>query len=110
VIAALSARVGSIGDNRKGGWYGYRASKAALNQLLRTAAIEIARSRPEAIVLGLHPGTVATDLSRPYTAGYTANAVFSADESARHLLAVVDGASVAASGSVVAWDGESIPP
>ena len=68
VFATLSARVGSIGDNRLGGWYAYRASKAALNQMLRTAAIEIARKRPEALLLALHPGTVRTGLSAPFTA------------------------------------------
>ncbi len=66
VLATLSARVGSIGDNRLGGWYGYRASKAALNQLWKTAAIEVARKRPDALLLCLHPGTVATPLSRPF--------------------------------------------
>jgi NAD(P)-dependent dehydrogenase (short-subunit alcohol dehydrogenase family) len=66
VFATLSARVGSIGDNRLGGWYGYRASKAALNQLWKSAAIEVARKRPEALLLCLHPGTVATALSRPF--------------------------------------------
>ena len=69
VFATLSARVGSIGDNGLGGWYGYRASKAALNQLVRTAAIEIARTRPQALVLSLHPGTVKTRLSAPITGG-----------------------------------------
>jgi NAD(P)-dependent dehydrogenase (short-subunit alcohol dehydrogenase family) len=67
VMATLSARVGSIGDNGLGGWYGYRASKAALNQFVRTAAIEIARTRPQALVLCLHPGTVKTNLSTPIT-------------------------------------------
>lgn len=66
VFAVLSARVGSIGDNRLGGWYSYRASKAALNQIIRTAAIELARSRPHAICVALHPGTVATPLSAPF--------------------------------------------
>lgn len=69
VIAMLSARVGSIGDNHLGGWYGYRASKAALNQILRTAAIEIVRTRPQALVLAVHPGTVKTRLSAPVTGG-----------------------------------------
>lgn len=67
VFATLSAREGSIGDNLLGGWYSYRASKAALNQLVRTAAIELARSRPQAICVALHPGTVATPLSAPFT-------------------------------------------
>lgn len=67
VFATLSARVGSIGDNHLGGWYSYRASKAALNQLVRTAAIELRRTRPQAICVAVHPGTVATRLSERYT-------------------------------------------
>ena len=68
VFATLSARVGSIGDNRLGGWYSYRASKAALNQLVRTAAVELARRSPDALCIALHPGTVATALSAPFAA------------------------------------------
>ncbi len=71
VLAVLSARVGSIGDNHLGGWYGYRASKAALNQFLHTAAIEIGRKRPGAVLLALHPGTVETRLSEKFTEGGT---------------------------------------
>ena len=108
VFAALSARVGSISDNRLGGWYGYRASKAALNQILRTLAIEVGRSRREAIVLGLHPGTVATELSSPFRRA-DAEGVFSPDVAAGHLLAVVDGATVEQSGRVLAWDGTTVP-
>lgn len=66
VFAAISAKVGSIGDNHLGGWYGYRAAKAALNQLIRTASIELYRTHPDAICVTLHPGTVATDLSAPF--------------------------------------------
>jgi NAD(P)-dependent dehydrogenase (short-subunit alcohol dehydrogenase family) len=73
VFATLSARVGSIGDNRLGGWYSYRASKAALNQLVRTSAIEVARQSPEALCVALHPGTVATSLSAPCPRGATAS-------------------------------------
>ncbi len=67
VFACLSARVGSIADNGLGGWYGYRASKAALNQFVKTASIELSRTRPEAICMAIHPGTVATRLSDPFT-------------------------------------------
>ena len=109
VFAALSARVGSIGDNRLGGWYGYRASKAALNQILRTLAIEVARSRREAIVLGLHPGTVATDLSSPFRRPDDAGVV-APEVAAKHLLDVIDGASSEHSGSVLAWDGSVVLP
>jgi NAD(P)-dependent dehydrogenase (short-subunit alcohol dehydrogenase family) len=109
VFAALSARVGSIGDNRLGGWYAYRASKSALNQILRTLAIEVARSRPEAIVVGLHPGTVASGLSRPFRPDSTADGVFSPEESAAHLLRVLDGLKADDTGGVFAWDGSLIP-
>ena len=104
VMAALSARVGSIGDNRLGGWTSYRASKAALNQIVRCAAIEAARTRPDAVVVALHPGTVETDLSRGEARGrYTAGAA----EAARRMLDVLAGLS--ASGSFRAWDGGEIP-
>ncbi len=89
MFAALSARVGSIEDNRLGGWYAYRASKAALNQILRTLSIEVARSRPDAIVVGLHPGTVASNLSRPIRPDPSAEGVFQPDESAAHPLRVL---------------------
>lgn len=86
-LGVLSARVGSIGDNRLGGWHSYRASKAALNQIVRGAAIELARTHPEAVVAALHPGTVAT----PFTRGYDpAHGKIAADEAARRLLAVLD--------------------
>ena len=110
VFAALSARVGSIGDNRLGGWYGYRASKAALNQILRTLAIEVARTRPEAIVLGLHPGTVRTALSHPFRPEADSPGTVTPDEAAAHLLSVLDAASPAESGGVLAWDGRPVPP
>lgn len=109
VFAALSARVGSIDDNRLGGWYTYRASKSALNQILRTLAIEVARSRPEAIVLGLHPGTVASGLSRLFRPDPTADGVFSPEESAKHLLRVLNGLGADDTGGVFAWDGSPDP-
>ena len=110
VIAALSARVGSISDNRAGGWYGYRASKAALNMIIRCAAIEIARSRPEALCVGLHPGTVDSALSRPFQANVPADRLFTAAHAAERLLAVIDGLGPAASGRCFAWDGTEVPP
>lgn len=109
VFAALSARVGSIEDNRLGGWYGYRASKAALNQLIRTLAVELARIRPDAIALALHPGTVTTGLSQPFRNDDTKPGVFSPTDSATRLLAVIDGASREQSGQLLAWDGSRIP-
>lgn len=109
VFAALSARVGSIGDNRLGGWYGYRASKAALNMLIRTLAIEHARTRPLGICVALHPGTVATPLSAPFRAAVPARQVQSAEASAAALVKVMDGLTPADTGGVFAWDGEPIP-
>jgi NAD(P)-dependent dehydrogenase (short-subunit alcohol dehydrogenase family) len=88
VFATLSARVGSIGDNELGGWYSYRASKAALNQLTRTAAIELRRTRPNAICCALHPGTVATDLSVPFSK--QGLSIQQPDEAAEKLLMVID--------------------
>ena len=106
VIATLSARVGSIGDNGLGGWISYRASKAALNQIVRTAAIEISRKRPEAIVVALHPGTVATGLSAKFAGN---RETFTPDEAAAKLLAVLDILSPADTGGFFAYDGLRIP-
>eukprot|EP00439_Symbiodinium_sp_Y106_P089096 s1_g1632.t1 len=107
VFATLSAKVGSIGDNQLGGWHGYRASKAALNQFVRTAAIELKRRKPEAICVALHPGTVATKLSDPFT-NKRAN-VQTPEESASNLLTVVDGLSPEQSGGFFAYDGMALP-
>ena len=109
VFAAMSARVGSIGDNRLGGWHSYRASKAALNMIVRNLAIEMARSHPHAIVAGLHPGTVSTGLSEPFQKGVSPEALFTPAVSAGYLLAVLDGLTPADSGGVFAWDGARIP-
>lgn len=107
VFATLSARVGSIGDNRLGGWYGYRASKAALNQLVRTAAIELARRAPDAVCLALHPGTVATGLSAPFVqAGPN---VHTAQAAAAHLLEVLNRVGPEQTGSFLDWRGDPIP-
>lgn len=108
VFAALSARVGSIGDNRLGGWASYRASKAALNMLLRTLAIEQSRRFPESIVVGLHPGTVDTALSGPFTGRVPAERLFSTQQSAGYLLKVIDGLKPDDTGGVFAWDGSRI--
>lgn len=110
VLALLSARVGSISDNRLGGWYAYRASKAALNQLVRTAAIEVARRWQEAVIVGLHPGTVATGLSAPFRGNVAPGKLFTGAESAGHLLTVIGSLSAADSGKCLAWDGSEIPP
>ncbi len=110
MVAALSARVGSIGDNRLGGWYAYRASKAALNMIIRNLAIEVARRRKEALCVGLHPGTVATDLSAPFQGNVASEKLFTPETSASHLLGVIDGLTAADSGGVFAWDGQRITP
>ncbi len=107
VFATLSAKVGSIGDNQLGGWHGYRASKAALNQFVRTAAIELKRRKPEAVCVALHPGTVATTLSAPYAkSGLN---VLTLQESAAKLLTVIDGLSPEQSGGFFAYDGTALP-
>jgi NAD(P)-dependent dehydrogenase (short-subunit alcohol dehydrogenase family) len=109
VFATLSARVGSIGDNRLGGWYAYRASKAAQNQFSRTLAVEWARSRRNVIVASLHPGTTDTDLSRPFQANVPPEKLFSVERTVRQLLGVIDRLGPEDSGQFFGWDGERIP-
>ncbi len=107
VFAVLSAKVGSIGDNRLGGWHSYRTSKAALNQIVRTASIELQRRSPDAICVALHPGTVATPLSAPF--GKAGLAVQTPAECASRLLAVVDGLGAEASGGFFDQHGGALP-
>ncbi len=107
VFATLSARVGSIGDNRLGGWYSYRASKAALNQVVRTAAVELARRAPDALCIALHPGTVATALSAPFA--LTGLEVHSPAAAAQHLLTVVDQLTADSNGGFFDWRGQPVP-
>ena len=109
VIATLSARVGSIADNALGGWYSYRAAKAAQNQLMRTLAVELKRSHPRACVLQLHPGTVETPLSAPFSARVPAGKLFSPEHSAALLLQRIAEATPADSGRFLAYDGSEIP-
>lgn len=108
VFAVLSARVGSISDNRLGGWYGYRASKAALNQLVRTLAIEDKRRNDRGIVVALHPGTVDTRLSRPFQ--QAGRDLFQPGRAAVQLLDVLDGLKPVDSGKLIAWDGVEVTP
>lgn len=108
VIAFLSARVGSIGDNRLGGWHSYRASKAALNALVRCYSIEMRARNRHAIAVALHPGTVDTRLSMPFQRNVPAEQLFSAEQSAAHLLNVIDGLGPAHSGGFFAWNGDPI--
>lgn len=109
VCAVLSARVGSISDNRLGGWYSYRASKAALNMLIATAAIELRRTHPRALLIGLHPGTVDSPLSAPFQANLRDGQLQSPQQAAAHLLQVVESADPALSGRCLAWDGSVVP-
>lgn len=106
LFATLSAKVGSIGDNRLGGWYAYRASKAALNMLIKTAAIELARSKPKARLLSLHPGTVISPLSQPFRG---ASAARPAELAAAEMLRVIYALGPEHSGSFHAYDGQSLP-
>ena len=108
VIASLSARVGSIGDNRLGGWYAYRASKAAQNQLFRTLSVEMRRINPRAACVLLHPGTVDTSLSAPFNARVPADHLLTPTQSASHLLSIVAQLRAADSGRFIAWDGSDI--
>lgn len=108
VFATLSAKVGSIGDNRTGGWYAYRASKAALNQIVRCAAVELARSRPEAACVALHPGTVDTALSAPFAK--TGLSVRDPATAAAELIAVLDRVGPAQSGTQISHTGETVTP
>ncbi len=108
-FASLSARVGSIGDNRLGGWYSYRAAKAAQNQLLKTVALEWRRTMPGVCVACLHPGTTDSPLSKPFQAGIPPGKLFTPDFSAAALLGVLWGLTPQDSGRFWAWDGQPIP-
>ncbi len=109
IFASLSARVGSIGDNRAGGWYAYRASKAAQNQLLKTFSIEWKRRNPQGICLLLHPGTVDTPLSTPFQANVPPHKLFDTRMAADQLLGIIAGSTPADSGHFMAWDGTEVP-
>ena len=108
VFSALSARVGSISDNQLGGWYAYRASKAALNMIIKNAAIEVGRRNKQAIIVGLHPGTVDSDLSKPFQGNVADGQLFTPEYSAEKLLSVLENLSVEQTGKCFAWDGKEI--
>lgn len=108
VFAALSARVGSISDNRLGGWHGYRASKAALNMIVRNLAIEERRRNDRAIVVTLHPGTVDTGLSRPFQGNVQPGRLFDAERAALQLLDVIEELKIADSGKLFDFEGAEI--
>lgn len=109
VFAALTARVGSISDNRLGGWHSYRASKAALNMLIKNFAIEVGRTHDRTSIIGLHPGTVDTRLSEPFKSNVPEKQLFSPEQSARHMLQVIEGLGPHNSGKVFDWKGEETP-
>lgn len=104
IFAAISARVGSISDNYLGGWYAYRASKAALNMIIKNASIEMARRYKKAIIIGLHPGTVDSELSKPFQASVPDGKLFSPELAAKHLLDVLETKTPEDSGKCFAWD------
>lgn len=110
VYAVLSARVGSISDNAAGGWYAYRAAKAAVNQVIRCLAIEEARRRRELVIVGLQPGTVRTALSAPFRGAVPAERLMDPDVSAAHLLDVLAGLQPGQSGRLFDWSGAEFPP
>lgn len=110
LLVTLSARVGSISDNRSGGWYSYRISKAALNMAIKNLGIEWARRFPAACVAGLHPGTVATGLSAPFRAGLPSGQLQTPEQAAGHLLALLGTLTPEHSGRLFAWNGREFAP
>jgi NAD(P)-dependent dehydrogenase (short-subunit alcohol dehydrogenase family) len=110
VFAALSARVGSISDNKLGGWYAYRASKVALNMIIKNAAIEIHRKNKQAIIVGLHPGTVDSNLSKPFQSNVPDGKLFTPDYSVKMLLEVLSNLTSESSGRCFSWEGKEVEP
>ena len=109
IFASLSARVGSIADNRLGGWYSYRASKTAHNMFVKTLSIEAWRKHPELAIVSLHPGTVDTALSEPFTARYDPKKLFTATRCVNELSTVITDLTAKDTGGFFAWDGQAIP-
>ncbi len=109
LFATISAKIGSIGDNRIGGWYGYRASKAALNMFLRTAAIEYRRRSPKTTLVMLHPGTTDTALSKPFQSGVPPEKLFSTERTVSQLIKVLSAVKAEDSGEFFSWDGSRLP-
>lgn len=110
VFAFLSARVGSISDNRLGGWYAYRASKAALNMMIKSLSIEVGRKNKNAIFVGLHPGTVNSNLSKPFQSNVPEKKLFTPDQSVNYLMEVLLKLKIEDTGKIFAWDGSEIDP
>ena len=110
IFAALSARVGSVSDNKLGGWYSYRASKSGLNMIIKNAAIEINRQNKNAIIVGLHPGTVDSNLSKPFQGNVPDGKLFTPDHSVKRLLDVLGNLTPESSGRCFSWDGKEVQP
>lgn len=109
VVANLSARVGSIGDNKLGGWHSYRASKTALNQLTKNVSVELGRRKDPVVCILLHPGTVDTDLSRPFQRNVPEGKLFTKEYAVQKLLHIINNAKKQDNGKFFAWDGQEIP-
>jgi len=109
LLATISAKIGSIGDNRIGGWYGYRASKAALNMFLKTASIEYRRRSPHTAIVMLHPGTTDTGLSKPFQRGVPPEKLFSTEKTVSQLMSVLADVKMEDSGEFFSWDGSRLP-
>jgi NAD(P)-dependent dehydrogenase (short-subunit alcohol dehydrogenase family) len=107
-FAALSARLGSISDNSLGGWFSYRSSKAALNMIIKTASIECTRQNPQSVIVGLHPGTVSSELSAPFQKNVAEEKLFPPKQSAQYLAKVINNLSPQDTGNILAWDGQRI--
>ena len=108
-FASISARVGSIGDNKTGGWYSYRAAKSAQNQLLKSLSIEWRRKFPKSVITLLHPGTVNTNLSKPFQKFVPENKLFSTERASKYLIDILINQKLEDSGKFLAWDGLEIP-
>ncbi|XP_044229513.1 C-factor [Thunnus albacares] len=109
IIVNITAKVGSIGDNGLGGWYSYRMSKAALNMATRNLSIELGRSRPKVVCVSLHPGTVNTDLSRPYHKNVPKDRLFSTEHSVNCLMSIIETLNIEKTGKAYNWDGTELP-
>ncbi|KAM4703625.1 C-signal-like [Rhinophrynus dorsalis] len=109
ILVNMSAKVGSIGDNALGGWYSYRMSKAALNMATRNLSVELGRSKSKVICVSLHPGTVDTDLSRPYHKNVPKDKLFTPEHSVRHLMHIIENLSIEKTGKFFAWNGSELP-
>ncbi len=110
IFAFMTARVGSISDNKLGGWYAYRASKAALNMVIKNLSIEAGRKNKNAVLVGLHPGTVVSNLSKPFQSNVPEKKLFTPDQSVKYLLKILFNLKIADTGKIFAWNGDEIHP